>query len=100
MYSYYNQICGLSFLQAIDELLSHGADPSLQLTHGVGSALCVASSTEYEHRRTVTQQLALVSIAICKIRHEISTCQGILKVEIDSQIHEIDAFRYFREGFI
>ncbi|XP_064614840.1 ankyrin repeat and MYND domain-containing protein 1-like [Liolophura sinensis] len=45
---------------AIDELLFHGANPSLQLTHGVGSALCVASSTEYEHRRTVTQQLALI----------------------------------------
>ncbi|GFR59996.1 ankyrin repeat and MYND domain-containing protein 1 [Elysia marginata] len=45
---------------AIDELLLFGADPSLPLTHGVGSALCVASSTEHEHRRTIQGQIHLV----------------------------------------
>ncbi|GFN73997.1 hypothetical protein PoB_000050300, partial [Plakobranchus ocellatus] len=45
---------------AIDELLSFGADPSLPLTHGVGSALCVASSKEHEHRRTIQGQIHLV----------------------------------------
>ncbi|XP_048250004.1 ankyrin repeat and MYND domain-containing protein 1-like isoform X1 [Haliotis rufescens] len=45
---------------AIDELLLYGADPSLTLTHGVGSALCVATSTEHEHRRTINGRLQLV----------------------------------------
>ena len=47
-------------LQAIDELLSYGADPSLRLTHGVGTALCVATSTEYEHRRNINTRIQLV----------------------------------------
>ncbi|KAI8772528.1 ankyrin repeat and MYND domain-containing protein 1 isoform X1 [Biomphalaria glabrata] len=45
---------------AIDELLSYGADPSLPLTHGVGSALCVANNPEFEHRRTIQARLQLV----------------------------------------
>ena len=51
-------------LQAIDELLAYGADPCLPLTHGAGSALCVASSTEYEHRRTPQARIDLVSTAL------------------------------------
>ena len=47
--------------QAIDELLSYDADPCLPLTHGVGNVLCIASSTEYEHRRTPLNRLKLVS---------------------------------------
>ena len=50
--------------QAIDELLAYGADPCLPLTHGVGSALCIASSTEFEHRRTPQARLALVGIIL------------------------------------
>ncbi|XP_052104362.1 ankyrin repeat and MYND domain-containing protein 1-like isoform X1 [Mytilus californianus] len=46
--------------QAIDVLLAFLADPSLVLTHGVGSALCVAASTEYEYRRPITTRLALI----------------------------------------
>merc|ERR1712154_468098 len=45
---------------AVDELLLFGADPSLKLTHGVGSSLCVATSTEWEHRRTLQARIQLV----------------------------------------
>ncbi|CAH1780583.1 unnamed protein product [Owenia fusiformis] len=44
----------------IDELLAWNANPSLPLTHGVGSALCVATSTEHEHRRTPQGRIQLV----------------------------------------
>lgn len=50
----------ITLSQAIDELLAYNADPSLPLTHGVGSALCVASSTEYEHRRSIQLRIQLV----------------------------------------
>lgn len=51
--------------QAIDELLNFHCDPSLPLTHGVGSALCAATSTEYEYRRkNISQRLHLVSIKL------------------------------------
>ncbi|XP_065925603.1 ankyrin repeat and MYND domain-containing protein 1 isoform X10 [Magallana gigas] len=46
---------------AIDELLTYNCDPSLPLTHGVGSALCAATSTEYEYRRkNINQRLHLI----------------------------------------
>ncbi|XP_048745481.2 ankyrin repeat and MYND domain-containing protein 1-like isoform X4 [Ostrea edulis] len=46
---------------AIDELLLYFCDPSLPLTHGVGSALCAATSTEYEYRRkNINQRLHLI----------------------------------------
>ncbi|XP_062566386.1 ankyrin repeat and MYND domain-containing protein 1-like, partial [Saccostrea cucullata] len=46
---------------AIDELLAYYCDPSLPLTHGVGSALCAATSTEYEYRRkNINQRLHLI----------------------------------------
>lgn len=46
--------------QIVKELLSHGADPNLRLTRGLGSALCVACDISYEHRRSVESKLALV----------------------------------------
>lgn len=56
--------------QAIDELLTYNCDPSLPLTHGVGSALCAATSTEYEYRRkNINQRLHLVSICIERKNH-------------------------------
>ena len=48
-------------LQAIEELLLYGADPCLPLTHGVGSVLCIACSTEYDNRRTPEARIKLVS---------------------------------------
>ena len=49
-----------SILQAIDELLKYKANPSLRLTHGNGNALCVASHTAYEHRRSPDGRIDLV----------------------------------------
>ncbi|XP_069103770.1 ankyrin repeat and MYND domain-containing protein 1-like [Argopecten irradians] len=45
---------------ALDELILFGANTSLALTHGVGSALCAATSTEYEHRRQINGRLQLI----------------------------------------
>ncbi|XP_077987266.1 ankyrin repeat and MYND domain-containing protein 1-like [Glandiceps talaboti] len=45
---------------AIDELLSHNANPSLPLGHGIGSALCAASNTAFEHRREPQQRIGLI----------------------------------------
>ncbi|XP_070173269.1 ankyrin repeat and MYND domain-containing protein 1-like isoform X2 [Littorina saxatilis] len=45
---------------AVDELLLYNADPSLALTHGVGNALCVSSSTDYEHRRSINGRIQLI----------------------------------------
>ena len=52
--------CRVCF-QAVDELLGHGVNASLPLTKGVGSALCVASNTDYEGRRSPEDRLKLVS---------------------------------------
>ncbi|XP_062901058.1 ankyrin repeat and MYND domain-containing protein 1 [Mobula hypostoma] len=47
--------------QAVDELLAHGADPNLPLTHGLRNALSVALSTEYEDKRSLQGRVALVT---------------------------------------
>ena len=48
-------------LQAVDTLLEHGANPSLRLSRGVGSALCAATSFMAERRRTPAGRIKLVS---------------------------------------
>ncbi|XP_043557727.1 ankyrin repeat and MYND domain-containing protein 1 isoform X3 [Chiloscyllium plagiosum] len=45
---------------AVNELLANGAEPNLPLTHGLGSAMCTAVSTRYEHKRSLTGRLALI----------------------------------------
>lgn len=47
-------------VQIVKELLSHGANPNLLLTKGLGSALCVACDLAYEHHRSIESKLALV----------------------------------------
>lgn len=47
-------------VQIVKELLSHGANPNLLLTKGLGSALCVACDLAYEHHRSTDSKLALV----------------------------------------
>lgn len=47
-------------VQIVKELLSHGADPNLLLTRGLGNALCVACDLTYEHQRSMDGKLALV----------------------------------------
>ena len=48
-------------LQAVDTLLEYGANPSLRLSRGVGSALCAATSFMAERRRTPAGRIKLVS---------------------------------------
>ena len=45
----------------MDTLLEHGANPSLHLSKGVGSALCAATSFMAERRRTPVGRIKLVS---------------------------------------
>lgn len=45
---------------SVDELLVFGNDVSLPLTHGVGSALCASTNTQYEHRRPLSGRLNLI----------------------------------------
>ncbi|XP_038049851.1 ankyrin repeat and MYND domain-containing protein 1-like isoform X2 [Patiria miniata] len=45
---------------AIDELIAYGANPSLPLGTGIGSALCVSANAAYEFRRTPQQRIALI----------------------------------------
>lgn len=52
------------FIQAVDALLEHGANPSLKLNKGVGSALCAATSFAAERRRSPHGRIRLVSQAL------------------------------------
>ncbi|GCC20465.1 hypothetical protein chiPu_0019025 [Chiloscyllium punctatum] len=45
---------------AVNELLTNGAEPNLPLTRGLGSAMCTAVNTRYEHKRSLTGRLALI----------------------------------------
>jgi len=47
-------------VQAVEALLSGGADPNLQHSHGIGSALCAATFTQNEAKRSLAARIALV----------------------------------------
>ena len=51
----------------MDTLLRYKADPSLKLTHGLGSILCVAASFQAERRRTAQERMKLVSHSFLNI---------------------------------
>lgn len=42
--------------------MKYNADPSLRLTHGLGSILCVAATFQAERRRTPYERMRLVRI--------------------------------------
>jgi len=44
----------------VDVLLKHKADPSLKLTHGLGSILCTATSFQAERKRAPTDRMKLI----------------------------------------
>jgi len=46
----------------VQALLSAGADPNLQHSHGVGSALCAAILTQNEAKRSLDARIALVRL--------------------------------------
>uniref|UniRef100_UPI00398F5E5E ankyrin repeat and MYND domain-containing protein 1 n=1 Tax=Pristiophorus japonicus TaxID=55135 RepID=UPI00398F5E5E len=46
---------------AVEELLANEADPNLPHTHAVGNPLCAALNTTYEHKRTLSSRVNLVT---------------------------------------
>jgi len=46
----------------VEALLSGGADPNLQHSHGIGSTLCAAISTQNETKRSLDARIALVRL--------------------------------------
>ena len=54
-------LIGFIDFQVVDTLLKYKADPSMKLTHGLGSILCVATSFQAERRRTSQERMKLVS---------------------------------------
>jgi len=48
----------------VEALLSSGADPNLHHSHGIGSALCVATYTQNEAKRSPDARIALVRLQL------------------------------------
>lgn len=48
----------------MEALLSSGADPNLHHSHGIGSALCVATYTQNEAKRSPDARIALVRLQL------------------------------------
>ena len=55
------------YLQAVEMLLCNGADPDLRHSHGIGSVLCVATSTQNEAKRSPDARIALVRLQLSVI---------------------------------
>ena len=49
-------------LQAVETLLSSGADADLKHSHGIGSSLCAATFTQNEAKRSPDARIALVRL--------------------------------------
>nr|XP_036865503.1 ankyrin repeat and MYND domain-containing protein 1 isoform X4 [Manis javanica] len=82
----------------VKELLSHGADPNLRLTRGLGSALCVACDISYEHRRSVESKLALIDQLIdygADILSPVTLTQGN-KVAVGTAV-DYGYFRFYQD---
>ncbi|XP_057359341.1 ankyrin repeat and MYND domain-containing protein 1 isoform X2 [Manis pentadactyla] len=82
----------------VKELLSHGADPNLHLTRGLGSALCIACDISYEHRRSMESKLALIDRLIdygADILSPVTLTQGN-KVAVGTAV-DYGYFRFYQD---
>ncbi|XP_060689937.1 ankyrin repeat and MYND domain-containing protein 1 [Hemiscyllium ocellatum] len=86
---------------AVNELLANGAEPNLPLTHGLGSAMCTAVNTRYEHKRSLTGRLALV--------HKLLEAKAsiLMPITLNSQVNQavgtaVDYayYKYFQDSRI
>jgi len=48
----------------VQALLSAGADPNFQHSHGIGSVLCAATFTQNESKRSLDKRIALVRLQL------------------------------------
>ncbi|XP_011824924.1 PREDICTED: ankyrin repeat and MYND domain-containing protein 1 isoform X4 [Mandrillus leucophaeus] len=84
--------------KVVKELLTHGADPNLPLTKGLGSALCIACDLTYEHQRSVDERLALIDQLIdhgADILKPVTLRQGE-KVAVGTAV-DYGYFRFFQD---
>ncbi|KAM8789021.1 ankyrin repeat and MYND domain-containing protein 1 [Rhynchonycteris naso] len=82
----------------VKELLSHGADPNLLLTRGLGSALCVACDIAYEHQRSLNSKMALIDLLIhhgADILAPVTLTQGD-KVAVGTAV-DYGYFRFYQD---
>ncbi|XP_077011736.1 ankyrin repeat and MYND domain-containing protein 1 isoform X4 [Tamandua tetradactyla] len=82
----------------VRELLSHGADPNLPLTKGLGSALCVVCDLTYENQRSLDSTLALIDQLIAHgadILSPVTLIQGD-KVAVGTAV-DYGYFRFFQD---
>ncbi|XP_045650143.1 ankyrin repeat and MYND domain-containing protein 1-like [Ursus americanus] len=88
----------LLLVQIVKELLSHGADPNLLLTKGLGSALCVACDLTYEHQRSTDSKLALIDRLInygADILNPVTLTQGD-KVAVGTAV-DYGYFKFYQD---
>ncbi|XP_047702422.1 ankyrin repeat and MYND domain-containing protein 1 isoform X12 [Prionailurus viverrinus] len=84
--------------EIVKELLSHGADPNLLLTRGLGNALCVACDLTYEHQRSMDSKLALIDRLIdhgADILNPVTLTQGD-KVAVGTAV-DYGYFRFYQD---
>ncbi|KAM9663461.1 ankyrin repeat and MYND domain-containing protein 1 [Trichechus inunguis] len=82
----------------VRELLSHGADPNLPLTKGLGNALCMACDLTYEHQRSTDSKLSLIDRLIsygADILNPVTLMQGD-KVAVGTAV-DYGFFKFFQD---